>query len=559
MDLRADVRRQQFWLGGRIVVSGLLLGATLSLSLEERTGFSSFTPRYLLILIAATFVFCLGVAVALKRVSIERPRPQPLRRIAIAQVGWDLLLTTALIYVSGGATSAFTFLYGVVILMAALTLGKSASVRTTFLALGVHGTMVASWALGFLAPPSDQPHALSMIQEQDPTLPLTSSFVGLLVVSVLATNLSSRLSQAGGELARAEENAAELARLNANILRSLTSGIITTNLSGAIQTANAAACAILRADESDLQFKPLDQWLPWNGAMSGEVAARIEGRGTRHDGTDFLVGLTANALLDGQGIRGGTLVAFQDLTEVEELRQTAERAERLAHLGRLAAGLAHEIRNPLSSISGSVELIEESPRLDSDDKRLLNIVGREVARLENLVSDMLTISRPRRVQCASVDLRTVCTEVVAMARGGLARMRAVTIEVGEGEPLIAEVDPDQVRQVVWNLLKNAIEASKTGQTVWIRLGQDAAQPDRIFLEVKDEGEGISAQVQARLFEAFASHKAHGVGLGLAVVKQIVDAHHGQVHVENADGGGTCFRVTLPRAWSGPVANTASNA
>jgi len=257
------------------------------------------------------------------------------------------------------------------------------------------------------------------------------------------------------------------------------------------------------------------------------------------------MGYTLSALLDADGTPSGLLLAFQDLTEIRTLRDQAVAAQRLAALGQLATGLAHEIRNPLSSISGSVEMVRDGNALGAEDNRLLGIVISEVERLNSLVTTMLQVGRPSHIVKEPFDLRAVASEVVAVARAEATASNRLQIdEVGPDAPVIVTADADRIRQVVWNLVRNAVQASPHRGKVEVRTGRD--QEGRSFLEVADEGSGIGAAHRERLFDMFYSGRSHGVGLGLALVKQIVDQHQGRIEIIDRDGAGTCFRVTLPR-------------
>ncbi len=224
-----------------------------------------------------------------------------------------------------------------------------------------------------------------------------------------------------------------------------------------------------------------------------------------------------------------------------EVTERAERAERLAALGRVATALAHEIRNPLGSISGSIDLIREAPGLDDDERRLCDIVRSEVDRLNDLVSDMMNLARPRPVQLAKTDLARIVADVVQLARRSGRGERDVPLLYEGPEQLVALVDGDQFRQLVWNLVRNAVQASGADAPVRVRLGREAGL---LTVEVADHGPGIPADMRDRIFDAFVTTRSQGVGIGLAVVQQIVEAHEATIAVLDSPGGGTTFRVEL---------------
>ncbi len=227
---------------------------------------------------------------------------------------------------------------------------------------------------------------------------------------------------------------------------------------------------------------------------------------------------------------------------LEVVTQRAERAERLAALGRLAAGLAHEIRNPLGSIRGSIELLRTGGSLSGDDQHLCRIIEREAMRLNDLVGDMVDLSRPRQPDKRQMDLGTVAQAVVQLAQHS---SRGGNIEVCyEGpESLLVDADPGQLHQILWNLVRNAIQASKAGDGVTVQL---SATDDEVMMRVIDQGAGIPVEKHDEIFEAFFTTRPHGVGIGLAVVTQLTQAHDFQLDFESAEGRGTTFSVRMPK-------------
>lgn len=254
-----------------------------------------------------------------------------------------------------------------------------------------------------------------------------------------------------------------------------------------------------------------------------------------------VVALLAGYLAERLRLTGGALQAAT---------VRAQEAERLAVLGRIAAGLAHEIRNPLGSISGSIEMLRESPSLTDEDRRLCDIVQREARRLNDLVGDMVDLSKPRAPRAEATDVAALAREVVALAtnatRGSDVKVR---YEGPPGEAL-ARCDGGQMRQVLWNLVRNALQASPAGSTVTVLV---ELRDGEVRLSVEDEGSGVPEDVSSRIFQDFFTTRTHGAGIGLAVVRRILEDHEAmgaRLAVERSVHGGACFRVTLSRDTTG---------
>jgi two-component system, NtrC family, sensor histidine kinase HydH len=268
-----------------------------------------------------------------------------------------------------------------------------------------------------------------------------------------------------------------------------------------------------------------------------------------------VVALLAGYLAERLRRTGGALVVANE---------RALAAERLALLGKIAAGLAHEIRNPLGSISGSIEMLREARGLSEDDRKLCDIVHREAARLNHLVSDMLDLSGPKKPEPEDVDVAGLAREVVQLAsrsdRSGSGDV-TVTYDGPEG-PLLARCDPGQMRQVLWNLVRNGVQATAAGTSVIVSV---TAAETRIEMAVTDEGPGITPEASAKIFDAFYTTRSHGAGIGLAVVRRIIDDHApfgATIEVRSASGNsatsqtGAAFVVGLAR--TSPPARTQVN-
>jgi two-component system sensor histidine kinase PilS (NtrC family) len=294
---------------------------------------------------------------------------------------------------------------------------------------------------------------------------------------------------------------------------------------------------------ADVRGEPGERWFPNFGGDARGEATFVNARQAER-----LLGYTAFDLHDRAGERRGTAVIFQDLTDLRAMEEAVQRTKRLADLGQVAAGLAHEVRNPLASISGCVELLRGAQGLSSEDQRALGIVLRETGRLDQLLTRFLEFSRPATLERRPVDLAVVAAETVDAfaadpAAAGLALWRAL-------EPSPVECDPDQLRQVLWNLLGNAAQAiSEAGRGSSVTVSCAALPDGGATLAVDDDGPGISQEALGQLFTPFFTTKASGTGLGLSVVQRIVDAHGGSVSVHSPPGGGARFAVRLPGARS----------
>jgi two-component system, NtrC family, sensor histidine kinase PilS len=528
--------RLEWWIMARVAVATLLLGGTVLLTSGTSDAASSFTHRLLIGLIVETYASsALAGLVMLRR--------RMTRATSAAIVALDVFAIALLLWVTDGGLSVFTVLLAVNVVVAALVVGARAAWAASITSLMVYMTISVGSVIGWLpVPPGQTLDALSLTSPEL-GVAILSNTAGLLLIPGLASMLASRLKSAGGQLRRAAADAAELARLNDDIVRCIASGLVTIDPSGRIRSINPAGAEILGGDDGSLIGEPIERYFPGLSlAGTGEARSRAELVGVRADGERFPVGYGANTLIDEAGNGSGTLLSFQDLTEIRRLRELAAREERLAALGRLSAGLAHEIRNPLSSISGSVELVRESNALGAEDAHLLRAVSVEVDRLNELVTTMLGFARTRDPRPVPIDLGDLLEDVAIVARASPVAREGVAIDAESATGVIALVDADQIRQVVWNLLKNALHVSPAGT----RVSMSAARSGTAcIITVRDRGPGLGDESEERLFDAFFTTRTQGVGLGLALVRQLVQRHGGAVEARNHPDGGALFQVTLP--------------
>jgi two-component system sensor histidine kinase PilS (NtrC family) len=273
----------------------------------------------------------------------------------------------------------------------------------------------------------------------------------------------------------------------------------------------------------------------------GDIGERgVLRRGEISLGGGRALGVSVAPLVDVKDRPVGRILNFLDLTELRRMEEQVLRARRLAIVGQLAAGVAHEIRNPLASISGSIELLRDAPQVDEENRQLMEIVLREVERLNGLVTELLEYARPRERVLGTIELDGLLQETVRVFSQDRSTS-GVAVKL-ETRPARITGDPAQMRQVVWNLLRNAAEAMPQGGEIALSM---ADEPEWVELVISDTGSGIPAEDLERIFDPFFTTKTHGNGLGLATVHRIVTEHGGTIAVESKAGAGTEFRVRLP--------------
>jgi two-component system, NtrC family, sensor histidine kinase PilS len=526
----------------RVALATLLLATVVAAALSNGGVESLSGPfaRFGFGLLVATYLLSIGYGAAYRRVR------NPIR-FAYLQVTVDLIVATALIHATGGGQSAFFFLYFLdVVAVALLAQRRGAAVAAgASAALMVAVSVAGYWRLLPLVP--GQSWLPWEVSRDELAQRLALNVLALGAVGVLATHLAQQTRQAGERLTRHERYAGDLATLHENTIRSMTSGLVTLDLNGRVTSINESAIEILGVPRTRVLGDALEVHLPQLGLLLVEAGPhgtvrRAEITALRPDGAVRSLGISAAPLADHAGRVVGRVIHFQDLTELRRMQLEVERAERLASIGRFAAGIAHEIRNPLASISGSIEMLKTTPGADADSRQLMDIAVREVDRLNRLITELLDYARPRSEERHRLDLGEQVAEIVrAFAQERRAKIQ-VTTDLCPG--VIVEVATGQLRQVIWNLIRNAAEAMPGGGEIAIRL---AIEDPQATLEIRDSGPGIPRDQIDRIFEPFYSTKAGGTGLGLATVARIVADHRGVITVASDAAHGATFTVRLPLA------------
>ncbi len=475
------------------------------------------------------------------------------RRLVEIQIYGDVVLETVLIYLTGGPHSVFPLLYLVSILTASIVVAPAQSFSVATAAVLLHGLLLWAQFYRWIPPIVGEAGPQNLGMEGSLAILLISGNVcASFVVAYLASHLAGRLRQVHGEARRSEASLAALQVLHEDIVQSVASGLLTFDRQGRVTSVNRTAEMLCLRGVADLRGTGWDAlfagappfataWATLERASTRR--ARFEADLLRPDGTAIPVGMSLSFLRRGRGV----ICSFQDLTEIRRMEQRVRHADRLAALGRMAAGLAHEIRNPIGAIRGSVEVLRESLEPRDDDRRLMDIVLRESDRLDAIIHEFLQFSRPPRLVRVPTDLGALADEILLMLqhRQGPARVR---ITRPDREATIkAQVDPSQMRQALWNLCLNAVEAMPDGGElrVGVRAPAPEGGPPVAEVVVEDTGIGIGEAALPHVFEPFYTTKAKGTGLGLAIVHRIVEDHGGEIRVESRPEAGSRFTLLLP--------------
>ncbi len=469
----------------------------------------------------------------------------------------DVAVTTAIVHLTGASNSVFAFLYVIVVAYVALIFDRRLSLAAAGLATLAYSSSLLAASRGlWLGEPIYPPPGLAVVLADAGV-----KAAALLVVAVLASGLAKELARADRALDERTRDFGRLRDLHELTVESLESGLLTVDPERIVRSFNREAERITGVNAAEALGRPLRAILPGAEALLGDPGRMRSRERMPYEGSDggtLHLGLACSVLRDAEGRPSGHVIIFQDITAIVEMENELRRSERLAAVGELAAGIAHEVRNPLASISGSVQMLETGlAEEDHEQRRLMEIVLREADRLDALIRDFLHYARPTPPKPEAVEIGELVDEVCEMfetVREPATRLRC---ELEPGVRVFA--DADQLRQLLWNLLLNAAQAMEEGGEITLAARELPQEVDedgrnvkeegcaRVEIAVGDTGPGIPPDVLDRIFDPFFTTKPAGSGLGLAMVHRIVEANEGSVSVDSEAGGGTRFRIRLPAA------------
>ena len=539
--MTSTLRPKLLWLmTARAVVLTLLMGSAILVQIKA-PGTWPIDPFFFVIALTYGLTAIYGLL-------LKRAEQHPW--IVDVQLATDALIVSALVIMTGGIVSIFATLYTLPIIAASAIRSRRGGVMVGVLSAVIYiGLVVAQYAAA-------SPSRLELL----PTPKIALFSVGLTVfgfvaVAGLSGYLAEGLRRADARLEQASTQLADLQAFSQHVIDSLASGLATTDVGGRIITFNRAAESIVGLTAASVVGQSIAHVLQWPGALGALFGPqdgqpqlpRIEFELTRTDGRHIELGLSTAILCTPSG-ETGFVFTFRDVTDARRADREARLQHRLAAVGEMAAGIAHEIRNPLASMSGSIQILRQELPLTGEQAQLMDIVIRESERLNDTIRSFLAYARPQRQAATLMDVRRLVTETATLLQNSPERLpaHAVVVDVPP-DPVCCMADEAQIRQVIWNLASNALRAMPEGGE--LRMGAAAhAGADghgHLTITVRDDGVGIAAEDLDGILQPFRGGFERGTGLGLSIVHRIVSDHGGELQVTSRQGQGTTVTVKLP--------------
>lgn len=537
----------------RVALVIIFLGTSLWFQFKQTSPFqSSLYPIYAIIIITCTLTILYAILFRwIKNAGL----------FAYFQIFGDIILITATVYVTGGLESLLSFLYFLSIISASIFLSRKGGFYAASASSIAYGVLVnldfyKILPAGYKALGADfksVPSGGIGYERGDILATLTLNIIGFFTVAFLAGYLAERTVTVEKELKEKKIDFKKLEALNQYIVENINSGILTIDIDARITSFNRAAEKITGYNIGEMYHHHIDTIFPDLIKAQGYPIAPDEGDASyvridrpfkRKDGRELFLGLSISPMKEGSHI-----VIFQDLTRLKNMEGQLRRVDRLRALGELAAGMSHEVRNPLASISGSVQVLKDNLTLNGDNEHLMEIVIRETDRLNALVTDFLLFAKPA-AKMARIDLNALVQETLDMFRNS-PESKNIDIRAELEDNLAVEGDNRQLKQVFWNLFLNASHAMPAGGKLIINARRKSLafnpRSDSLEITVSDTGGGIALDIIEKIFDPFFTTKDYGTGLGLALVHRIIEGHKGEIEVKSKEGEGTSFRIILPKA------------
>ncbi|MGD8437729.1 MAG: ATP-binding protein [Syntrophobacterales bacterium] len=546
----------------RLLFATFLLVATVVVQARAYPSFSNTSLASLYILTGIIYFLTLCYALLLDRI-------KKYILFAYVQLVFDVLFVTALIYVTGGIESIFSFMYILTIINAAIMLYRRGGLLIASASSIGYGSLLDLQYFGIIHPYYTRASELMTYTIGYYFYTLLMNIAAFYLVAFLSSYLAEELRRSSVKLKAKQYDLDQLELLNRNIVQSINTGLITLNNQLEISYVNPAAEQISGFNYRDLEgihigdiFPKIVSYLSIRDKRGGNAdmpqpQKAIDIDFDRRDGIKLHLGFSQSILRDPGGDEIGLILIFQDLTEFRQMQDQVRRMDRLAVAGELAAGIAHEIKNPLASLSGSIQMLRDEVDFGPMQQRLMDITMREAERLNALVNEFLLFSRPEEAVDRSVEVNEVIDDTLEMLKNSPELSRPIRIEKTLSENLWVHIDAQRLQQVIWNLVLNAVQEMKNSgslsvsTTIRTKRGSGNAQEKLAEIAISDTGPGILPENQGKVFDPFFTTKDQGTGLGLTIVHRIVENYDGKIFLDSDGHSGTTFTLHFPLAEEEP--------
>ncbi|MCX8045195.1 MAG: ATP-binding protein [Desulfobacterota bacterium] len=552
----------------RVIIALFFLGLAAAMHIQEADSYLSFALMSLYVLTGSMCGLTVVYVIALRKI-------RRLKALVLVQITVDVGMVTILLYITGGINSMFAFLYSIVIIAASICLYLAGGLLAATLASILYATLIVLQHVGKIVPLQLTSIPATGYSDESIYFPIVVNVAAFYLVAILSSFLAEQARKTRLQLQEKQVDIEKLELLHEHIIQNIPSGLMTLDQRNRIITFNRAAEKITGYPAEHVLQRMVHDLFPSLYAVvverpcdtTGKAGMRREVPFIRRDGTRIYLGISFSPLQDAEGTQLGTIVIFQDLTTYHAMQEQIKRNDRLAAVGRLAAGIAHEIRNPLASISGSVQVLKKSLVLSESDARLMEIIVRESNNLNMLIADFIQFARPgfEKEHSGPVFLHPIVSEIAAMLKNSPESPHRLIITERIPEQLTVAISQQHCKQILWNLMVNAVQSLQEGGgsvtvSAWRKekgfvppgstMQQDTGSerfgaPDWVELRIEDTGCGIPEKDLSAIFDPFFTTKDNGTGLGLSIVHKIVEEYGGTINVESAVGYGTSFTLYLP--------------
>jgi two-component system sensor histidine kinase PilS (NtrC family) len=544
----------------RIIILTLLLAITFLFQISERKYFFISLTNHFYYFIGVFYLVTIVYAVGLRGI-------KDFRRFMLIQIIVDHLFITGLIYFTGGKESFFPITYIFSIIGTSIIFYKRGALLSASSSSFLYGLLLLLQLHHWINPLGQS----SLYDASQIFYTLVLYMAAFYIVAFLSSTISEELKKKKKELIQKQEDYNHLETFNRNIVQSLDSGLLTIDLNGKINFCNRTAEKILNLNGEGFQdisiydlFPRINDLIQAVSKRKDQDAAldyqRYETLFANSEGKKMHLGFSISPLTNREGAPSGYTLIFQDITKFKEMEEQMKRVDKMAAVGLLAAGMAHEIRNPLASLSGSIQMLKSELVLDESQKHLMDITLRESERLNALITDFLLFAHPPQTHKMPWEISKLLNETIDLLTHSPTFHDGIhVIRPQPHEEIKAMIDSDQMKQAFWNLLINAAQAMSNGGDIRVRIEKRkdpfgagnvpwmflSKGKEWISISIGDSGQGIPPEEKEKIFEPFFTTKEGGTGLGLSIVHKIIENHNGVIKVESDVGKGSTFTILLP--------------